>query len=85
MVRQETQQQAENPSAPLTNEVFTFSGLSFQKGTARTPVDACTIQRYNGAEGWVIYWRNATTNQPGSWQINEEYRAYVDSVCGYIE
>ena len=84
MASQESQQQVEEPSMGLTNYVFTFNGVDFQKGTARTPVDACTIQRYNGAALWVIYWQNTTTNQPGSWQIRDTYRAYVDNVCGEI-
>ena len=59
---QEAQQQAEEPGMPLQNYIFTFNGVDFQKGTARTPTDACTIQRYNGAPLWVIYWKNKTAN-----------------------
>ena len=69
---------------PLQNYVFTFNGVDFQKGTARTPVDACAIQRYNGAAQWVIYWKNKTATTPGSWEIKSNQRAYVDSVCGHV-
>lgn len=82
---QESQQMVQDPSQSLTNEVFTFNGIAFQKGTARTPVEACAIQRYNGAVNWVIYWKEATTNSPGSWEINDSYREYVDRVCSEIE
>src|SRR5262249_28272003 len=59
---QEQQQIAEEPTMGLTNYVFSFSGVNFQKGTAQTPIDACTIQRYHGVyNGWVIQWRNKTT------------------------
>jgi hypothetical protein len=82
---QEAQQQAEEPGMPLENYIFTFNGVDFRKGTDRTPVDACTIQRYNGAALWVIYWKNKTPTEPGSWQIRNTHRAYVDSVCGEID
>ena len=82
---QETQQRAEEPTKPLENYVFTFHGIDFQKGTARTPIDACTIQRYNGAANWVIYWNNKTPTTPGSWEINPGYRQYVDNVCAEID
>jgi len=85
MASQESQQQAEEPDKPLENYVFTFNGVNFQKGTGKTPVDACTIQRYHGAEYWVIYWKNKTATGPGCWEINEDYRDYVDNVCGEIE
>ena len=81
---QEAQQQAEEPGMPLQNYIFTFNGVDFQKGTARTPTDACTIQRYNGAPLWVIYWKNKTAITPGSWEIRATHRAYVDNVCGEI-
>lgn len=81
---QEAQQQAEEPTKPLQNFIFTFNGVDFQKGTARTPTHACTIQRFNGAPYWVIYWKNKTPTQPGSWEINNSYRAYVDAVCGEL-
>ena len=85
MASQESQQQAEEPDKPLENYVFTFNGVNFQKGTVKTPVDACTIQRYHGAEYWVIYWKNKTATDPGSWEINEDYRDYVDNVCGEVD
>ena len=82
---QESQQQAEEPSMPLEDQVFTFNGVDFQKGTARTPIDACTIQRYNGAALWVIYWKSKTATEPGSWEIKGgDYREYVDNVCGEV-
>lgn len=82
---QEEQQQQEEPTKPLENVVFTFNGVAFQEGTARTPIDACAIQRYNGAAQRVIYWKNKTATEPGSWEINEAYRAYVDAVCVEIQ
>jgi len=85
IAEQERQQQLEEPTKPLENYIFTFNGVNFQKGTARTPIDACTIQRYNGATKRVIYWKNKTLTQPGSWEINAARRAYVDDVCGEIQ
>jgi len=58
--------------------------VNFQKGTARTPVDACTIQRYRGAAHRVIFWKNKTATEPGSWEIREDSRQYVDNVCGEV-
>ncbi len=85
IANQEAQQQAEEPCMPLENYIFTFNGVDFQKGTDRTPVDACTIQRYNGAALWVIYWKNKTPTESGIWQIRNTHRAYVDSVCDEID
>ena len=85
IANQEAQQQAEEPGMPLENYIFTFNGVDFRKGTDRTPIDACTIQRYNGAALWVIYWKNKTPTEPGSWQIRDTHRAYVDIVCGEID
>ena len=80
---QEAQQKAEEPTMPLENYVFTFNGVDFQKGTSRTPVDACTIQRYNGAVLWVIFWKNKTLTEPGSWQYRSSQ--YLDLVCGRMQ
>lgn len=85
IAEQEEQQQREEPTKPLQNYIFTFNGVDYQKGTARTPTDACTIQRYNGAEFWVIYWKNKTPTEPGSWEIRNSHRAYVDNVSGEVE
>ncbi len=83
---QESQQATNEPAMGLTNYVFTFNGVDFQKGTDRTPVDACAIQRYNGAALWVIYWNNKTPTEPGSWEIRGgTYREYVDHVCGEVD
>ncbi|MBN1425819.1 hypothetical protein JXA88_14810 [Candidatus Fermentibacteria bacterium] len=83
---QESQQQEEEPTMPLENYVFSFNGINFQKGTDRTPIDACAIQRYNGAHRWVIYWMNKTPTRSGSWEIRgAPYRDYVDDVCGEVE
>jgi hypothetical protein len=84
ITEQELQQQAEEPGMPLENYIFTFNGVDFRKGTDRTPIDACTIQRYNSTALWVIFWRNRTADEPGSWQIRETHRAYVDTICGDI-
>jgi len=84
IARQEQQQQAEEPEKPLENYVFTFNGVNFQKGTVRTPIDACTIQRYRGAAHRVIFWKNKTATEPGSWEIREDSRQYVDNVCGEV-
>jgi len=82
---QETQQQAEEPSMSLDNYIFTFNGVNFRKGTTKTPVDACTIQRYNGAGLWVIYWKNKTETEPGSWQIRGgSYSEYVEHICSEV-
>jgi hypothetical protein len=84
MASQETQQQAEEPSKPLENCIFTFNGVDFRKGISRTPIDACAIQRYNGVSGgWVIYWQNKTPTQPGQWMYYSN-NVYVCAVCGNI-
>lgn len=88
IARQEAQQQSEEPTMPLQNYIFTFNGVAFQKGTARTPTDACTIQRYNGngADGkWVIYWKNKTETEPGSWECREDKITYIEIICGQIQ
>lgn len=81
---QEAQQQSEEPSMPLANYIFVFNNVPFQKGTPRTPVDACAIERNNGASQWVIFWRNKTATIPGSWEVNPSFTQYVDLVCGRI-
>ena len=85
IARQEAQQAAEEPGMLLENEVFEFNGVAFQKGTGRTPIDACTIQGFNGADNWVIYWQNKTATNAGSWKINPEQCLYLNSVCGRID
>jgi hypothetical protein len=85
IAKQEEQQKAEEPGMPLENYSFKFGKVTFQKGTNRTPIDACTIQRYNGAAKWVIFWKNKTNTEPGSWQIRGgDYREYVDNVCSQV-
>jgi hypothetical protein len=82
--RQEKQQKEEEPGKPLENYIFEFGGIKYQKGTEKTPTDACAIQRYNGAEQWVIYWKNKTADSEGEWKINEKFRDYVDAVSKHI-
>ena len=87
IARQETQQIAEEPGKPLAGAVFTWEGVNFQKGTARTPTDACTIQAFNGAAKWVIYWKNKELDPPtaGSWeQKNDSYADYLKAVIGQL-
>ena len=81
---QEAQQQVQEPTMPLTNYVFTFNGVAFRKGTDRTPVDACAIQRYHGAPSWVIWWREKTATTNGCWLYRPD-EEYVCTVCGHIE
>ena len=81
IARQETRQQAQDPSQPLDNEIFTFGGMTCRKGTAFSPVDACTISRYNGSSPVVISWQEPTNGIPGAWVVNEGKRAYVDAIC----
>lgn len=82
---QEALQQLQDPTQPLDNAVFTFGGMTCRKGTMFSPVDACTIQRYNGAEVPVISWRQPTSGVPGAWIVNEGYRGYVDAICARYE
>ena len=97
---QERQQRNENPNQPLAGMTFTFNGVDFTTTNGRHPIDACTIQRYNGAERWVIYWQNEERNPetgalvtPGSWEVNRNQRPrprggtyddYVNAVCGRL-
>ena len=97
---QERQQQEEDPARPLGGMAFTFNGVDFTTANGRHPIDACTIQRYNGAERWVIYWQNEERDPetgalvtPGSWEVNRNprpgqqggtYDDYVNAVCGRL-
>ena len=84
--RQKQQQQAEDPSQPLSAQTFVIGGVQFREGTQRTPIDACAINRYNGVyHGWVIYWRNRTENQPGAWCVQNRSTQYVSNVIEKVE
>lgn len=90
--RQETQQAQQDPQQPLANETFTWNGIAFKKNTARTPLDACTIQRYNGAALWVIFWQQPTQDEGGYWvgrgqdgQQASAYAAYLKDVLDKLE
>ena len=71
---QVAQQMQEEPSKPLSSGVFSMAGVSIQSTGDKTPLDICTVQRYNGTRGgWIIYWQNKTSmaegegaNVPGS-------------------
>jgi hypothetical protein len=77
---QEQQQQAEAPNKPLANESFSWNGVTFKKGTARTPIDACAIWKYNGHDNyWPIYWKNATK----TWEQRPSF--YLDRVCDFLQ
>ena len=83
---QKQQQQAEDPSQPLSAQTFVIGGVQFREGTQRTPIDACAINRYNGVyHGWVIYWRNRTENQPGAWCVQNRSTQYVSNVIEKVE
>ncbi|MBI5361325.1 MAG: hypothetical protein HZA48_12175 [Planctomycetes bacterium] len=90
-----TKQQKDEKNLPpeqkhlIENQVFNFAGYSFQAETTMTPVDACAIQRYQGAGSWVIYWippkyadplnpDNITT--PGEWKVREDAKTYVEII-----
>ena len=83
--RQVSQQQAEEPTMALADQTFVIGGVEFREGTARTPSDACAIQRYNGASRWVIYWRNKTPTQSGAWCIQAASTNYVAKVMEYVD
>lgn len=85
MNRQVAQQQLEEPTMPLAEQTFIIGGVEFREGTDRTPVDACAIQRYNGASRWVIYWRNRTPTRPGAWCIQNSATNYVASVMERLD
>ena len=72
------QQMDEAPTQTIDNETLTFSGVVFQQETARTMTDACTIQRFNGALLWVIYWDNP--NDVWGKRTSE----YLEKVCSEI-
>jgi hypothetical protein len=74
------QQESEEPHKPLSSVVFVIGGQEFRMGTPRTPIDACAIQRYNGAARWVIYWRNKTSETPGAWCVEDSSVGYVSNV-----
>jgi hypothetical protein len=66
---------------PLSSAVFTWGGISFQEGTARTPIDACAIQYYNGLGSpprWVVYWDKPSR----TWR--QRANAYLTSVCNNL-
>jgi len=77
------QQESECPECDLANEVFVYNGVAFQEGTARTPIDACTIQAYNGANPWTISWHNGVSPIIGYWE--QVASAYVDAVCAEMD
>ncbi len=86
------QQQRQNPDMSLNNQPFPYENCIFQSGTAHTPIDACTIQRYNGTGafpangefqatpgGWTIFWDNDANGGVGAWGQN--YNAHIIRVC----
>ncbi len=79
LLRQIDQQLAEAPTKELRLEVFTYSDVDFQAGTARTPLDACTIQAFNGVPDWTISWNN------GADEWEQKASGYVDAVCAELE
>ena len=79
------QQIAEDPTQPIADQVFTIGGEHFQQGTSKTPIDACAIQRYNGASRWVIYWQNGTPTTPGRWKVRESSTRYINNVLLLVE
>lgn len=79
------QQMAEDPTQPIANHVFKIGGMSFQMGTKRAPIDACAIQRYNGASRWVIYWQNRTSNTPGCWKVRQSSVRYINDILPFAE
>ena len=82
--RQVQQQQQEEPTMPLSEQTFIIGGVEFREGTGRTPIDACAIQRYNGAPRWVIYWRNKTPTSAGAWCVSQSATNYVASVMEHV-
>lgn len=82
---QKTQQMAEEPDKTIENEVFDIEGYIFQEGTARTPTDACTIARYNGASPWAIVWSNKTQSSSGFWNIKSEKTNYIWKVMRELD
>ena len=79
------QQMSEDPSQPIASQVFTIGGMDFRQGTSRTPIDACAIQRYNGASRWVIYWQNRTSTTPGRWRVRQASTQYINNVLPLVE
>ena len=79
------QQEAEEPDMPLAGQSFSIGGVTFMMGTDRTPIDACAIQRYNGAARWVIYWRNKTPSRAGAWCVWPASTTYIDNVLQLLD
>ena len=79
------QQQEDNPEDTIASHVFTIGGVDFQEGTSRTPLDACTIQAYNSATHFVIYWKRKTTSEPGAWMLNPTQTEYIENVLDCLE
>ena len=82
--RQIAQQEVEEPDMPLAGQTFIIGGVEFRVGTDKTPIDACAIQRYNGAPRWVIYWRNKTPTRAGAWCVRQTAMTYVANVMEYV-
>ena len=82
--RQIAQQEVEEPDMPLAGQTFIIGGVEFRVGTDKTPIDACAIQRYNGAPRWVIYWRNKTPTRAGAWCVRQTATTYVANVMEYV-
>ena len=82
--RQIAQQEAEEPDMPLAAQTFVIGGVAFRAGSDKTPIDACAIQRYNGASRWVIYWRNKTPTRAGAWCVRQTATTYVANVMEYV-
>ena len=85
LASQEMQQLADNPSDTLDSHVFSIGGYSFGPNTGRTALDACTIQAYNGAPSWVIYWKRKTATEDGSWEVNSSQTGYIANVMSCWE
>jgi hypothetical protein len=66
---------------PLSTIQFQFGEVIFQEGTDRSATDACTIQAFQGASPWCIFWNGDT--QSGYWDQNPS--AYVAAVCAELE
>lgn len=81
IAKQKQQQAQEDPSNPLSLHTFTWSGVSFKEGTAKTPTDACAIEAFNGVTPtWAVYWKNATKQ----WIQADNSNNYVAAVCRFI-
>lgn len=80
---QKTQQMADAPAKTLDKETFTYGtpATDFKEGTAKTPVDACAIEAFNGVTpGWAVWWDRTDK----VWKNRDNSNNYIALVCSNL-